>query len=483
MRRLMMDAAWQFLGAWLGMVCLLGGGLGCDSALVHGAEPDASARRDGALPAPDSATPEGDSSVPIPEAGLDAQADGEVPPARIESFLGGFGTDTRGGLDGRVIKVTTLADAGPGSLREAIDADGPRVIVFEVGGAIRLESDLSVSKPFVTIAGQTAPSPGISLYHGRFFIRTHDVVLQHFRIRPGERHANGSRISSDLADNRDAILIGTSARSTYNIVMDHLSLSWSIDETVSIWFNDSRDITLRDSILGEPLSVSIHPKSRSGVSHGYCFLVGNDNERISIIGSLFAHCTRRAPRLGLNTSSAIINTVHYNPVETAVHFQAESQGRAITAVASNVLIPGSNTKDNLGLLLNRNLGGQARAYLADNVLGGRSERTGQSVVELSAPEVWDATHVPMPSDTVEASVFDHAGARPRDRDSVDERIVRDARNRTGQRINFTDEVGGYPDLQESERPLVPPSDPQRDDDGDGFTNLEAWLASYSAEVE
>jgi hypothetical protein len=99
----------------------------------------------------------------------------------------GFGTITRAGRGGRIIRVTNLSDRGQGSLREAIDAKGPRVIVFEVGGNINLKSHLKIRNPYVTVAGQTAPQPGITLTGASLSIKTHDVLIQHLRIRVGDR--------------------------------------------------------------------------------------------------------------------------------------------------------------------------------------------------------------------------------------------------------------------------------------------------------
>ena len=93
---------------------------------------------------------------------------------------------TDGGAGGRIIRVTTLEKDGPGSLAEALAADGPRIVVFEVGGAIDLErSSLSIDDPHLTIAGQTAPSPGITILRGGINVNTHDVIIQHLRVVVG----------------------------------------------------------------------------------------------------------------------------------------------------------------------------------------------------------------------------------------------------------------------------------------------------------
>src|SRR5579862_8681873 len=105
-----------------------------------------------------------------------------------EAFPGavGWGADTPGGRGGRIIRVTTLGADGPGSLKEAIEAKGPRIVVFEVAGVIDLHrSVLKVYEPYLTIAGQTAPSPGITIIRGGMDVHGHDVVVRHIRIRTG----------------------------------------------------------------------------------------------------------------------------------------------------------------------------------------------------------------------------------------------------------------------------------------------------------
>ena len=162
----------------------------------------------------------------------------------------GFGTETRGGLDGRVVKVTTLANDGPGSLRAAVAEEGPRVIVFEVAGVIALESKLVIGKPWITIAGQTAPTPGVTITQAGFVVKTHDVVIEHLKFRIGDGPGPD-------AQNRDAIAIDGSkdgTRDVFNVVIDNCSVSWAIDEGVQVYRKGVRDVTIRDSIIAANLS-------------------------------------------------------------------------------------------------------------------------------------------------------------------------------------------------------------------------------------
>ena len=136
----------------------------------------------------------------------------------------GFGFESKGGKGGVIFKVSNLNRSGEGSLAHALEQTGPRIIVFEVGGIINLEgSSLRIENPFVTIAGQTAPSPGITIIKGGIRISTHDVIIQHLRVRPGE--AGHSKISGWEID-------GIAANG-YRIVIDHCSVSWATDENIS----------------------------------------------------------------------------------------------------------------------------------------------------------------------------------------------------------------------------------------------------------
>jgi len=166
----------------------------------------------------------------------------------------GFGMDTPAGRGGKVIHVTNLNAGGEGSLKSAIDAFGPRVVIFEVSGNIVFNGRYKIKNPFITIAGQTAPSPGITLRGSTLTIDTHDVLIQHIRVRPGDG------IKGVDYDNRDAISIGLikPREELYNIVIDHCSASWSIDETIES--GNCSNVSWTHCIISEPLSHSLHSK-------------------------------------------------------------------------------------------------------------------------------------------------------------------------------------------------------------------------------
>src|SRR5688572_25035631 len=143
----------------------------------------------------------------------------------------GYGMETVAGRGGKVYKVTNLNASGAGSLKACVsDATGPRVCVFEVSGTIRITTDMMVRNGNLTIAGQTAPSPGITIRGAALRIQANDILIQHIRVRAGD-DPNGPD-----PDNRDSLKIeGNDSRQVRNIVIDHCSFSWAIDETASVW--------------------------------------------------------------------------------------------------------------------------------------------------------------------------------------------------------------------------------------------------------
>jgi hypothetical protein len=140
----------------------------------------------------------------------------------IPAFPGteGAGAGTPGGRGGKIIEVTNLNDSGLGSLQEAVEASGPRIVVFRVSGIIKLNTMLTISNPFITIAGQTAPGDGICISGQTTEINTHDVVLRYLRFRRG-----------NIKDRND----GLGGYPAGNIIIDHCSASWGLDENLSLY--------------------------------------------------------------------------------------------------------------------------------------------------------------------------------------------------------------------------------------------------------
>ena len=393
----------------------------------------------------------------------------------VENQTSDFGMNTPGGRGGRIIRVTTLASSGPGSLRDALEASGPRIVVFEVGGVIDLNKrQLAIREPFITVAGQTAPSPGITIIRGGLSIRSHDVIVKHLRVRPGD--AGEAKRSGWEPDG-----IGTANEDAFNIVVDHCSISWAVDENLSASGArtegpeaTSRRVTFSNCIIAEGLDDASHskgPHSKGSLIHDFC-------REIAVIGNLYAHNVQRNPYFKAFTTGVIVNNVIYNPGSRAVQVNfsnSEWEGVDLIpqacriSVVGNVMIHGGDTRAGLAMVSTK-----GDVYLEDNIAmdqaGGAVAVSSIDVRILSEKPMW-GNITPMPSSTVVDHVAQHAGARPKDRDVVDERIIREFLAREGRVIDSQEEVGGYPQVEIVRRPLNVPA------------NVDAWLAQLAAEIE
>jgi len=419
----------------------------------------------------------------------------------------GFGMDTVAGRGGRVYRVTNLNASGSGSLKAcASDAEGPRVCVFEVSGTIRLTTDLMIRYNNLTIAGQTAPSPGIMIRGAAIRIQASDVLIQHLRVRPGD-----DPVGPD-PDNRDALkLEGTDARPVKNVVIDHCSFSWAIDEVASIW-GPNDYITFSNNIFAEGLNESIH-RDASGnyVKHGFGVLLGTsvNGGRVTMVGNLLAHNVERNP-LSRARQLVFVNNVVYDRVNMDYDGQSEHYRVTNSSLVGNVFLRGPSYERPTRPIFLRTAGtfvlsDDAHLYVSDNY----APESGSSVTSLvtyngghtisgmvstSTAPIWNTglTAQKTASNAVYNRVLTYSGARPTDRDSVDNRIVKSVRDRTGGIINCVSNdgsarckrgyAGGWPWIAQHTRKLTLPSNPNTVA-SNGYTNLENWLHTMDSSLQ
>lgn len=214
----------------------------------------------------------------------------------------GWGAITQGGRSGKIIKVTNLNPSGPGSLAEACSAEGPRIVVFDVSGVIR--GDVLITKPYITIAGQTAPGAGITIAGklGTYDFGVHDVIVRHLRIRPPRNTGSGG----------DAIQMGgmgPDKQGTCNIILDHLSLSWANDETIDLY--NAHHVTVQWCTIEESDDQG-HDKG----AHNYGIISAAENSgAVSVHHNLWAHHSRRVPCMAPyreNATDEFCNNLIYN---------------------------------------------------------------------------------------------------------------------------------------------------------------------------
>ena len=377
-------------------------------------------------------------------------------PPRAFPGAQGFAAFTPGGRGGAVLRVTTLAATGPGTLREALLAKGPRQVVFEVGGVIDLGSHrIKVVEPFVTIHGATAPAPGITIIRGGIDLETHDVILQHIAVRPGEAgHAKQSGWEPD----------GLSTVKGSQCIVDHCSFSWAIDEnlsasgprfegeTVDDWrAHASHHITFSNNLIAEGLSHSTHAKGE----HSKGSLLHDNGTYLSIIGNLYASNMERNPLCKGGVHAVIANNWIFNPGKHAIHYSlvpSEWTGHEpVTGrlgIVGNVLEHGPNTPPGL-TLFHIHYVSPVEFYLQDNLAFDR-EHQPVALTDLDAPAPttarppWPEGFVPMPAAQVKEFVARNCGARPWDRDPIDARIIRDALQGIGKIIDSETEAEGSP---------------------------------------
>ncbi len=384
---------------------------------------------------PQTGTPPSNPPVAAPPAGVPPS----VPPV---VGVAGYGAGTKGGTAGQVIAVTNLNDSGAGSLRAAVDASGPRTVVFRVGGTINLGGDLRVDDPFLTIDGSTAPGP-VVVRGGMLVVTTHDVIVRQLRFRPGDQVGSPADV--------DAVsLIGLRGE-VYNVVLDHLTMIWGPDIGGLSILGNVHDVTVQYSIMGEGLYHSAHPESGDTDGHSMGTSVFQLDpgvawpKRITFHHNLFTTSSNRMPVIQGAECVDLVNNVIYNwgfrgltgnprgmnvvnnwfrsGPDTTSEFVYQWQphaGANPNAYANSVYVAG-NTAD-----------GFAHAVEApSNVMRGSLACGGLSVAGQTSQAGYD-------------TVISAAGATLPVRDGVDQRIIANVINRSGQLFNGAGYSGPNP---------------------------------------
>ncbi len=467
-----------------------------------------------------------------------------LPQASIPAFPGaeGGGMFTCGGRGGKVFVVTSLEDNGPGTFREACEAGGARIVVFNVSGIVRLKNPISIRAPYITIAGQTAPGDGVVIAGESVDIDTHDVIIRHMRFRRGEVNV----LRRDDAVSGEAI---------GNIIIDHTSASWGLDESLSLYRNmwspepdrhpgrspeklPTVNITVQNSIIAETLDT---------YNHAFGSTFGGLNSTMA--RNLFANNVARNPSVGMWGDFSFVNNVIFNWWNRTMD---GGDYRSMWNIINNYYKPGPITPEESPI---RYRIAKPEKGSIDSTIFGRIYANGNRIhdnkevsddnwaggIQLGMPheeavkyfdQVRARTPFPMadvrimPASEAFEWVLDHAGATIPKRDEVDTRIVKQARTgvieyREGldakdskyvkrrlpadsyKKGIITDisQVGGYPeyngtpytdsdsdgmpDWWEEKHGLNPndPADANGDINGDGYTNIEKFINGINPETK
>ena len=436
----------------------------------------------------------------------------DLPQADIPAFPGaqGGGMFSFGGRGGKVYVVTSLEDRGPGTFREALEAGGPRMVVFNVAGIIRLKETLRVRAPYITIAGSTAPGDGVCVAGDTVEIDTHDVTIRHMRFRRG---------ATWVGDRNDSI----GGNPIGNIMIDHVSASWGLDENMSMYRHMHQppeggkelklptvNITIQNSIFSEALDT---------YNHAFGSTIGGYNSTFH--HNLWACNTGRNPSVGMIYDCTLANNVLFNWRHRTID---GGDHRSFYNIINNYFKPGPVTPRDkpVGHRFLKPESRRAkppvddygRAYVSGNVIEGNGAVTadnwdeGVQVESIGNPDeilkkIRSDKAYPHAYIEIESapqafeSVLHNAGATLPRRDAVDERIVAMVRSGkvTHEKGIITDiaQVGGYPEYRgkpykdsdndgmpddwESNYGLNPndPSDASADLNGDGYTNIEDFI--------
>ncbi len=426
-------------------------------------------------------------------AGRETRLQSSAAVAALRAFPGveGYGEKSVGGRGGQIIKVTNLSDSGVGSLRACVEASGPRTCVFTTGGTITLSSPLTITNPYITIAGQTAPGGGITLKKASggelFLVKTHDVIVRYLSVRPGP---GGENHGYQIASNGGAV---------YNVVVDHNSISWGVDSNIETWYR-VYDTTISHSLISEGLNCSTHSKGCHSKGLMVCGYKGSESggvgsSNISILNNVLAHNSDRNPLMQLCGNAQVMNNTTYNAQYTFSHQQLNCpSGASYVNWINNYHKKGPSSESTSDLKIIPEDSGTwypGYAYLKGNIGPSRTSDSLPDANWVSVKSGGDSATIlkTTPADgpsvatttaqdaynqlLAERGVGNSAGltcdgtwvAR---RDAIDERVLSDVKNGTGKIIDSPADVGGWV--------TIDPGTSCVDSDNDGYP--DAWEMKY-----
>ncbi|HPA45570.1 MAG TPA: pectate lyase [bacterium] len=426
----------------------------------------------------------------------------------IVAFPGaeGFGKYTVGGRGGDVYHVVNLSDSGPGSLRTGIDsATSPRTIVFDVGGTITLKTPLEIhGKSCLTIAGQTAPGKGITLREHKIDVRdSREIIIRYLRVRLGDEN-KGPHSQEDVmtVDKND------------RIILDHLSLSWGIDGNSD--YRSNSNMTLQWILYSEALNASLHDKG----DHAMCTSLRDCMGNTTVHHNIYSTSRDRHPTLGSGVNSTKLpdlivdfrNCLNYNwsgptnlgGLKMNIVGNYYRPGPCTNRKRQAMQMKDGNTEKARGYMRGNRFEGMPDEFDTDNYTAVDYSNTGKYMSttreQWQVPSEFNCGEFSLDSETAEEaykSCLEYAGCLLV-RDTVDERVIRNIVEQTGEIIDSQRDVGGWDPYPEEHRPdswdtdrdgiadtwetangLNPkePGDGNGDRDADGYTNLEEYINS------
>ncbi len=391
------------------------------------------------------------------------------PPGPLVAFPGalGFGRFSKGGRGGTVIHVTNLNDSGAGSLRTALTTSGARHVVFDVSGTIVLSSAIAVTNPFVTLAGETAPAPGIQIKGFEVSVQTHDVIVRHITFSGDE--GAGTRDSFNIR--------GTATNPAYNVIVDHCTMRWAGDGCLDVVGSPGQitaapdyvhDITVQSCLVGQSLATS------SGNT-----LVDEGPYNVTFYRTVWHNGIGRHPRVHSWTKVEVVNCLSYNcsDVDLNVGDSGATAPEPCEAVVINSrYVAGPNTNTSNGLihwLSGVWATGSKLFHSGVTQTGARTvftNNSGMNPIQGTPPYSSGITAVTADA-SFETSVLAGAGARPNARDSATTSAISGIAARTMAHGNLAS-YGGPVSYANNTSVYVPPANPNNDNDADGWTNIE-----------